>query len=408
MTKTRVYFPGLNGLRFFAAFAVIVTHVELIKQKMGLPHSWYNPESVIETTPIQHVIKGDVDILSPIIADAGPLGVVFFFVLSGFLITYLLYAEREKVGRISVKNFYIRRIFRIWPLYYFLFILGFFVFPHFDWLYVPDQSEVFEPNFWGNFWMYLFILPNLALSVFEQAVPNIGLSWSIGVEEQFYLIWPLIIRFFKKPIYPIIIVTALMLVIKASVVIGLQYAQPEWLLVLKRFLAMSKIECMTIGAFGAWFLFFEKERILKVIYNKWVQAAALIGVPFLLYFTPALIQDGIHIAYGVLFLIIIMNVSTNGKSLLKLENRPLAFLGRISYGLYMYHLIAITLVVHAYVDFLGTANYSTLHGVGIYLCSTGLTILFSWVSYELLEKRFILLKSRFTKVVSGEQAKNAA
>jgi peptidoglycan/LPS O-acetylase OafA/YrhL len=405
MTKSKVYFPGLNGLRFFAAFSVIITHVELIKEKLGLPHAWYNQDRVVKNYPLENVINGDIPALAPVVGDGGPLGVVFFFVLSGFLITYLLYVERDKMGRISVGNFYLRRIFRIWPLYYFLFIIGFFVLPNFAWFQVPDQSDLFEPNFWGNFWMYLCILPNLALSVFGEAVPNIGQSWSIGVEEQFYLVWPLLIRFFKKPIYPIVIVTGFFLIVKVAVLIALHSHSPEWLIILKKFLAMSKIECMTIGGLGAWVLYFKKDKILNLIYSRWVQILSILGIPFLLYFTPKLIQDGIHVVYSFLFLVIIMNVATGPRSILKLENKPLAFLGRISYGLYMYHLIAITFVVHAYVHFYGVEVYTTWHGFAIYAASTVLTILLSWISYELLELRFIKMKPRFTKIVSGEEAK---
>ena len=70
MKQNNLYLPGLNGLRFFAAFAVIITHLELIKMYKGLPHLWSNPN----------------------IAELGALGVIFFFVLSGFLITFLMYS----------------------------------------------------------------------------------------------------------------------------------------------------------------------------------------------------------------------------------------------------------------------------------------------------------------------------
>jgi peptidoglycan/LPS O-acetylase OafA/YrhL len=78
----KVYFPNLNGLRFFAAFSVMLYH--------------FFGEGLIN----------------------GHYGVVLFFVLSGFLITYLLFEEKEKFGKIEIKKFYFRRILRIWPLYY--------------------------------------------------------------------------------------------------------------------------------------------------------------------------------------------------------------------------------------------------------------------------------------------------
>ena len=98
--ESTIYFEGLNGLRFFAALAVIITHVELIKGVFKFKHYWNNP----------------------IIFNLGGLGVYFFFVLSGFLITYLLLSEKQKFNKIEIKQFYLRRIFRIWPLYYFIII----------------------------------------------------------------------------------------------------------------------------------------------------------------------------------------------------------------------------------------------------------------------------------------------
>src|SRR5580765_7047711 len=92
-STSRVHFPGLNGLRFTAWFAVFLGHVEQGKELFHYPeHGWIH----------------------------GWLGVVLFFVISGFLITYLLLAEGQRYGGLSVPGFYIRRILRIWPLYFLL------------------------------------------------------------------------------------------------------------------------------------------------------------------------------------------------------------------------------------------------------------------------------------------------
>ena len=106
----QVYFPNLNGVRFIAAFSVLIHHTEQIKYLMGLENIYGN-----------YFIK-----------NLGKLGVGLFFVLSGFLITYLLLSEKERRGDVSTKAFYIRRILRIWPLYFIIVILGFFVLAN-DW-----------------------------------------------------------------------------------------------------------------------------------------------------------------------------------------------------------------------------------------------------------------------------------
>lgn len=415
MSKTKVYFPGLNALRFFAAFAVIITHIELILHHLGYDTKWinlwgayYSGEKagmlVVETYPMHHILNGEIHWLNPIISEAGPLGVVFFFVLSGFLITYLLYVEREQVGTISVKHFYFRRIFRIWPLYYFLIILGFFVFPQFEIFSVPAHDDALNDNFYNQFLCYALILPNLGVALYG-AVPNIGQAWSIGVEEQFYIIWPAIIKFFKKPLHAIIWVTAILLGIKISVILISSFYGLE-LLALKKFLAMSKIECMTIGAFGAWFLYFKKGKMLSIIYSLPVQVISLIGIPFLMFFTPRLLQDAIHLVYGVFFLVIILNVSTNKNSLLKLENKVLDLFGKISFGIYMYHLVVVLLVIKLYAKLIGSPEtFSVLDTIIIYSSTIAFSLLVSWLSYEYFEKRFIKLKAKFSKVISGNEAR---
>ncbi len=122
MENNKVYFPGLNGLRFYAAFAVVITHIELIKSFQGYPTFW------VENSGNNLTLRS---IIQKFVFELGSLGVYFFFVLSGFLITYLLLVEKAKTKTVAVKKFYVRRILRIWPLYYLIVILGFFVIPYF-------------------------------------------------------------------------------------------------------------------------------------------------------------------------------------------------------------------------------------------------------------------------------------
>ena len=105
----KVYFKGLDTLRAIAALVVVIGHIELQKKEIGIPNLINHPY---------------------IRLASGHIGVVLFFVLSGFLITYLLAKEKEKAGKIAFKKFYIRRIFRIWPLYYLILLLSFLFFPH--------------------------------------------------------------------------------------------------------------------------------------------------------------------------------------------------------------------------------------------------------------------------------------
>lgn len=376
-TTKQVYFKGLNGLRFFAALAVIITHIELIKGAFGMKNVWKNP----------------------IIFNLGGLGVYFFFVLSGFLITYLLLAEKSQFNHINIKSFYLRRVLRIWPLYYLVLILGFFILPHFDYFKIPYLEKSFSDNFTQNLILYILILPNLAFSIFP-AVPNIGQAWSIGVEEQFYIVWPWIISKSKNILKTLVVIIIVLIVIKFIIlIIGFFYKTSAWYEPLKLFVAMSKFECMAIGGIGA-YLVFTKHNLLNKISHSSNLLLSIIGIPLLIFYTPNLIQDGIHIIYSILFLIIIIHVSSNQKFQF-LENRLFNYLGKISYGLYMYHFMIIPLVLSIYKKSL--ANYEGSYGnVIIYGLTICLTVFISALSYHFFENYFIKLKSKYTFVKSKD------
>ncbi len=422
MDKQKVYFPGLNALRFFAALSVMVTHIELLKHYMrnryGFNSLWYDVwgkwhsgdrmgERIIEVSPLHTILSDDkIAWYHPIFAEAGPLGVIFFFVLSGFLITYLLFRERERTKGISVRHFYIRRFLRIWPLYYFLVIIGFLVLPHFAVFEVPGQSaEPFAGNYWSNFALFLIIFPNLALAL-HGPFANIGQLWSIGVEEQFYLGWPWLMKRSRKPLRSMLVFIGVFIVVKAFILgVDLFVDSLTWNIVI-RFFAMTKLESMAIGGLGAWVLFRQKTMILAWIYHRYTQMAVLLGIPLFIFFTPAILQNGIHLLYSAFFLVIIMNVSANPKSILKLEHPILHSLGKISYGLYMYHMLVITAVLHLLAPILGPIGINSFGSNAIiYLTAIAASIALSYLSYFMIEERFIRLKSRYTKVISGDDAR---
>lgn len=150
------YFPGLDPLRFFAALMILLVHVDLVK-------SFFNLETTTTTPFFMRM-------------DFGGTGVNFFFVLSGFLITYLLLCEKDKHTTISLKKFYMRRILRIWPLYYLILLIGFFILPHIHNINLPYFENHFQINFTPNLILYLLLLPQVAFAIFP-AVPHIGQSW---------------------------------------------------------------------------------------------------------------------------------------------------------------------------------------------------------------------------------------
>ncbi len=190
-----VHFPGLNALRFIAAFLVYIHHVEQVKLISGLDSLW----------------KGK-SLLSPLFLRAGALGVTFFFVLSGFLITYLLLVEVGETRSISLKDFYIRRALRIWPVYFFLTAFAFTILPRWHLVQPATMIPVLHAHYFAK--LSLFLL--MWVHVFEISYPGIfpgGVLWTVSVEEHFYFVWPLLIRILKGKIFPALagIVVALVL-----------------------------------------------------------------------------------------------------------------------------------------------------------------------------------------------------
>lgn len=377
----KVYLPGLNALRFFAAFLVLIAHVELLKMELGEDH-------------IHHLFNK---------LNFGGIGVYFFFVLSGFLITYLLIVEKERTGTINVKSFYVRRLLRIWPLYYLIALLGFFVFPHIEFLQVPWLIDHFHKNFTNNLWLFMLMLPNAAFA-FMKPVPHIGQLWSIGVEEQFYLIWPNLFKRTRNLLRLIVSIFFGMVLLKVAYVLLLKFSiipSNDMTIGIKRLLAMSKFECMIVGAFGAYLVKENKTKLLNLAKHKFTWITSLLLLPILSYITPESIDDVVHLPYSFIFLIIILNISVFNRYVDFMENKLFTHLGNISYGIYMYHMVIVVFTIR-------TAGYlmddrSWMFNVFVYISSLVLTIVVASLSYKYFEQPFLRLKNKFTIIPSGKK-----
>lgn len=371
--NNKIYFPGLNALRFFAAMAVLISHINLIMTAFGIGHP-----------------------LPKIVPELGSLGVYFFFSLSGFLITYLLLYEKQKNNHISIKKFYLRRILRIWPLYYLILIIGFFILPLFNQIDIHYLKSNFSNFYYHDLILYILILPNAAFAFFT-ATPHIGQAWSIGVEEQFYIIWPWFFRNKKNILKKIIITFFFIIILKIAFLVFFKLQNPNFILTgFKNLIAMSKFENMLIGGIFAILLFEKRKKYLKFIYNSITFYTSIILIPILVY-VPNFIQDGIHIIYAVLFSIIILNILSKISSGSFLENKTLNYLGTISYGIYMYHLFIIAISCFLVKAFLYRENFYLNYFVVLFL-SSFLTMVISHFSYKYFESPFLKLKEKNTRV----------
>ena len=320
------WFPGLNALRFFAASLVAIMHIHSNQDTAKLP------------------VLPDWQILFK-----GLYAVSFFFVLSGFLITYLLLRERQNTHTISIRAFYLRRVFRIWPLYFIVVIIGMF----FYWKLVPALHLNFESNYPHGLAIFLYsiFLSNLIGSLYHVG-GILHVTWSIGVEEQFYLFWAPLVKRFKNNLLQIIIaITAFSLLLNNLNTLHLIPVTNEW----QVFINTLQFHYMGIGAAFAWMLFNKREQLLsqKVFTNKWLQALLTAAiVSFLLFYQKTTIGEVITpIPVGLLFGWLIINVSSNPYKIFTLETRLLNYCGKISYGIYMYHMPMVYLVTFLFSRF---------------------------------------------------------
>jgi peptidoglycan/LPS O-acetylase OafA/YrhL len=170
----QIFFPIWMGLDFFAFYPFFSTN-----------------HAAIKTTAIYKVVKYRL-------FGNGNLGVNFFFVLSGFLITYLLLSEQKNFRRIHLGNFYIKRALRIWPLFYFCGFFGFILFPIFK------KAMGFSPDEKANPVFYLFFINNFDFLKHGADSSVLSILWSVAIEEQFYLIWPVFLMLVNRNVFPFV------------------------------------------------------------------------------------------------------------------------------------------------------------------------------------------------------------
>lgn len=374
--NTPVYFPGLHGLRFIAALTVVIWHIEQIKQllKIGQPF------------PLAQAMK------------LGNDAVTFFFVLSGFLITYLMLVEMQRTGSLQVRKFYARRILRIWPLYYLTVLLGFFIMPPL--LKALDYSYTIS-DFAARLVVYGLFLSNLLLR--QALLPTLSHLWTIAIEEQFYLLWPPLLKIGKKHLLLLLVsIIALKTTVSAYAVhTAVQPGYPLWLRDALSIGSNFRIESMAIGALGAYLVAEQRQRVLGILFHPLVEKAALLLMVLHVAFWHGDESPFTTTAFSILYIGFILNVACNPSSTMKLESPMWVWLGNRSYSLYMLHLMVIypVLLLARHLP-LWEQNPLLANGLlftGIILTNLGVAD----ACYRWFEQPFLRLKSRFEVVETG-------
>ena len=320
-----------------------------------------------------------------LVSNYGWMGVDLFFVLSGFLITGILLDSKSSED--YFRNFYARRCLRIWPLYYSVLIVMFVILP----LVRPqDTPELFQRA--SPWWSYPLFLQNFLVPAPALAVGPLGVSWSLAVEELFYLVWPCFVRFLSKERL-LLVAWAVLL---ASPGLRLYFLTRHWIIYSNPF---CRLDGMMAGALLAVLVRkteFAPGRLLKL---AWVLCLA--GVPLAI----------AAAAYGLMWLAFSMAVMASaafvylalfeGNSWFRaiLATRFLLFTGTISYGLYMLHKIPD--------DAFKRLHWKEAHPLAAFWLAIAASYLLAIVSWNFLEKPFLKLKRFFEFKPAGEWESSA-
>jgi peptidoglycan/LPS O-acetylase OafA/YrhL len=364
----RFYRPELDALRFFAFLGVFIFHAA--PRTMGFYTAAGSPRWL-----------GNLLVST---FGAGAYGVDLFFALSAYLITSLLLRERAATGALDLRGFYLRRILRIWPLY-----LAFVAFAALAALVIPEQRlpahyVVGYCLLAGNWSYVLYGLPA------SFAVP----LWTVSIEEQFYLAWPLALR-------------RASLRMMAAIAVGLLALANAW----RAWLAISSapVDAMEYNTFtrldpialGILIALFS-DKLPR--FSRWQRIALLGGsvVTWIAVYAMSISSNPPKFSTWQLALGHSLTAAASAAVLLSvmgsqhafLRNRTLLYLGKISYGLYVLHEFAhycAARLIHA---------FSPLTVVAQSLVGLALTILLAAASYRWLESPFLRLKERFAHVQS--------
>lgn len=385
-TRKRVYWPELDGLRFFAFMLVFVSHLGHITiQSNFLPIKIYH-----------------------LLVDWGWIGVELFFALSGFLISYIISEEISTYNSFDIKRFYIRRVLRIWPLAYLILFLGLFVLPMFGWFGILIFSPSWVDNIKYYFVPFLLFLGNFPISIIQGGIsPAFSALWTVSIEEQYYLA----IGFLRKRIksqltlYKYLLV---FLVMSFSLRVAYYFLSDNHLGYYYN--TFSHLDGLLIGS--ATGIFYHQRRALCAKLSRLLMLPLTFLFVMMFLYVPTIFSHHPSAIFLFTFLgfyfsvLVVYLLNSQGvfKKRLLLNNFVMS-MGRISYGLYLFHMFS---VVSAK-EVISRAGIQGVFGyVSFSILALAMTIALSYISYNYFELRFLRKKIAYERVPTHPIADDAS
>ena len=382
--ENRHFYPALNGLRAVAVLLVIFEHY-IAPYHPALNWGW--------------------------------IGVDLFFVLSGFLITGILYDTRDQPHR--MRNFYMRRTLRIFPLYYAILFGALLTTPIFHWLWSPAWILWF--TYLGNYARFFFLhtaLNHLGAIDHLRAQPipprtltlYLGHFWSLCVEEQFYLVWPIVVfTLRKRESLRNLCLASVPILLAARIACLYLVPQPYLNAELLYRVTPLRADALLLGGFAALAIRGPEAahvlRLARIVllfaaasFTLWELAYRLFG-PTHLFYHPY-VGDPVMTTLGYTLIdlfaaALVLNLLSLDHPLARLFNlRPLRRLGEISYGVYVFHDMFHGLYLRATQRVFGY-HVSLQSMLATMLLAFVLSVLLASLSFRYFESPFLRLKSRF-------------
>jgi peptidoglycan/LPS O-acetylase OafA/YrhL len=249
-------------------------------------------------------------------------------------------------------------------------------------MHIPNLGTILDSHYWQRLGLFILISPHIANAMYLPAPPFGGPLWSVGSEEYFYLSWPILLKTFFRKHLPLLFT----LIILGMPLLRMWTKDPFYSTVLD----FLRPDCMVIGGLFAWLYLNHRKWVDTLFRYDLIQGIVyLFALRHLVY--GATYGPLTHTFFSLVYAFIILSIAFNPRSFLTLERNWLKFMGKISYGFYVFHWAVNVLCIKLLLHFGGIKNFTVQNWV-LFLGAFAVNTALSAASYYILERRFLNLK----------------